>query len=330
MNAKRFKAIAKLALLFGIPLSLVLGLFGSGVHCGVQNRHAILAFERDWLGLDVEVPDPPAAQDDADEVEPSERKTPAQEGDAAGEPGGSDAPRERPPERERDPVREREPVAVDPVEPSRPPVAEAPETRADPLEGDLAERFALPVTVHVKVLVAPELIDVQPEWIDYVQRIVSQTSRIYQKQFGIGIELVAVGRWPIATEGLSARVLLDDLARRPREGADVLLGFTLDTAREGPLDDEASPFNRATTIVPATPGTGGRPHDAHLRTMLREVGHVFGARDIVDPEDPQWQAGSWMSHAAVGDGQAPWIDGDNRRRILERKDKPFQPEAPGE
>src|SRR5690606_16137250 len=60
MNVKRLKAIAKLGLLFGIPISLVLGLFSWGVHVGAQHRHAIASFERDWLGLDVEVPDPPA------------------------------------------------------------------------------------------------------------------------------------------------------------------------------------------------------------------------------------------------------------------------------
>jgi hypothetical protein len=106
----------------------------------------------------------------------------------------------------------------------------------------------------------------------------------------------------------------------------VLLGFTLDELEGIAPQGEGSAFNRAYAVVPVTPGTGGRRHDAHLRTTLREVGRVFGARDVVDPRDPAWEAGSWMSHAVVEEGQAPWIDGDNRRLILEHKDKPFEPE----
>jgi hypothetical protein len=34
-----------------------------------------------------------------------------------------------------------------------------------------------------------------------------------------------------------------------------------------------------------------------------------------------------MSYAPAHDGQAPWIDADNRKRVLERKDKPFAPEG---
>src|SRR5690606_31260228 len=116
---------------------------------------------------------------------------------------------------------------------------------------------------------------------------------------------------------------------RSRESADMLLAFThrplasrLDPP-EADSDSDSTPFNGAYAVVHASSATNG--HDAHVRTMLREVGRMFGARDIVDAEEPDWQAGSWMSHATVAPSQAPWIDGANRRRILERKDKPFRP-----
>ena len=321
MNGKRLKAIGKLGLLFGIPLSAVLGLFGSGVYYGATNRHAVLSFERDWLKLDVEVPDPPQAADPQPADEP--------EDEALAEPESKPRPADPPPEARPEPELKR-PVAVEPP-PTReePPASEAlPETRVEPLQGDLAERFSLPITVQVKVLVAPELIDRHPGWIDYVQRTISQASRVYQKQFGIELELVALARWPIATEGMTAASLRDDLESRFREGADVLLGFTdaefdADAVARA---DEGSPFNGAYAVV--GPLAGAREHDAHLRTTLREIGRAFGAHDIVDADDPDWQAGSWMSYAQVSETQAPWIDGANRRRILERKDKPFQPERP--
>jgi hypothetical protein len=318
MNVKRLKAISKLGLLFGIPLSLVLGLFGSGVYCGAQNRHAILSFERDWLKLDVEVPDPP---------EPS----PAEQPD--GEPSGEKQPDAEPVEVPPAKPATTEPRSDSPPEPVRTPddpavvrepPASVPETRTDPLQGELADRFTVPITVQVKVLVAPELIDRQPAWIDYVQRTVSQANRVYQKQFGIELELVGVGRWPIATEGMSVAALRSDLESRSREGADILLGFTDEPLPGDPHAVEVSAFNLAHGVVGAT--SGAREHDAHLRSTLREVSRMFGARDIADADDPDWQAGSWMSDAPVSDAQAPWIDGANRRRILERKDKPFTPE----
>ena len=59
MTASRLKSLTKLALLLGLPVALLLGLFGGGVYCGHSNRAAILGFERDWLGMNVEVPGEP-------------------------------------------------------------------------------------------------------------------------------------------------------------------------------------------------------------------------------------------------------------------------------
>jgi hypothetical protein len=187
--------------------------------------------------------------------------------------------------------------------------------------------LALPVTVRVKVLVDDELIAAQPDWIDYVQRTVSAASQTYQKQFGITLELTSVGRWPVVGAGMDADQLLADVRARAREGNDIVLGFTnrpWDDRVAGKADTPTpdSAFNGAYGVVYATPAH----HLAHLRTMLHEVGHIFGATDITDPGDPGFRAGSWMSYAPARETDAPWIDADNRRRILERKDMPFIPE----
>ena len=71
MNWKRVKAVGKLVLLFGTPLLVVLGLFGYGVYVGDLYRHGITSFEKEWLGLDVEVA-PAHGDDEKSEDEKSE------------------------------------------------------------------------------------------------------------------------------------------------------------------------------------------------------------------------------------------------------------------
>jgi hypothetical protein len=330
MNGKRILAIGKLVLLFGTPVALVVGLFSCGVVYGVEHRRGITSFERDWLGLDVDVPAAPAMP-----------TLPAVPG---GAPAATTPPAAAPPVAA--PPATAPPVATPPAPPvAAPPVAAppaaappvavpptavvptTPATRTDPLAGDLAQRLALPVTVHVKVLIDDELIAAQPDWIDYVQRVVAAASATYEQQFGITLKLTSVGRWPVATAGLDADQLLADVRARAREGNDLLVGFTnrpWDDRTAGKADTPAaqSPYNGAYGVVYATPGH----RNAHLRTLLHEVGHIFGATDITDASDPDFQAGSWMSYAGARETDAPWIDADNRRRILERKDKPFIPE----
>lgn len=309
MNRARLKAIGKLMLLLGLPVTVVMGLFGGGVYCGVRNRGAILGFEHDVLGLDVEVP--------------AEPKTPVATAEPAPKPA---APKPVEPATPR-PQPQPKPAPPQPATPATPPPTSEP-TTVDPLASDLAAKVALPTHVRVKVLVDDELIAERQDWIDYVQRTTSAASSVYEQQFGITLDLVAVGRWPVATAGLGADQLLDELRTHPREGADVLVGMTA-RPLDGSISGEAetptpqSAFNGAYGIVYSVPGA----REPHLRTLLHELSHMFGALDITDPQDPAWQAASWMSYAPVRDGQSPWIDADNRRRVLERKDKPFAPEG---
>lgn len=336
MNFKRIKAIGKLLLLFGLPLGLVFGLFASGIYYGAKRQAEIATFEREWLGIDVEVKAPPAAEKpgkgegEGEESETKEGSDPPAKTKAGHEEEA--APAEPSPVRAEPaptPAPE-DPGASPPAEPSPSDVA-GPAPKADPLGEDLATRLALPVKVSMKVLVDHELIEARPNWIDYVQQTVSQASVVYETQFGIELELVSVGRWPVAIEGMSSDELIEDLESRPREGADVLVGFT-DRPLDGHIGGKAQlparedPFNGAYAIVYATPGRSY----PHLRTLLHELGHLFGAEDVIDPAAAEYRAGSWMSYANVPESQAPWIDAANRAVILERKDKPFRPAGQGD
>ena len=53
----RVVVVGKLLLLVGLPLTVITSLFGAGVHWGFESRADILRIEKDWLGMEVEVPD---------------------------------------------------------------------------------------------------------------------------------------------------------------------------------------------------------------------------------------------------------------------------------
>ncbi|MEX1367923.1 MAG: M12 family metallo-peptidase [Nannocystaceae bacterium] len=339
MNRKRILAVAKLVLLFGTPVAFVLGLFSGGVYCGVQNRARVASFERDWLGLDVEVPDTPKAEPEATaapepkpepEPEPGDGNdpTPAAAAPEASSSGGSvgatpsPEPAPGPPQPAPAPAAEVPPAAVAGVPAPRPDIS----AKVDPLDEAGVARLGIPVTVKVQVIVDASFIQSRSDWIDVVQRTVSSASRVYQEQFGITLELWSVGRWDVPDQGMSAAGLLADLQARPRQGANVLLGFT-DRSFDGTVADKPvspaadAPFNSAYGVVYGT--TGHR--ESHLRTLLHELARMMGAKEISNPQDPAWLAGSFMSYAPVPETQALWIDAANRERVLERKDKPFAP-----
>jgi hypothetical protein len=342
MNRARLLAIGKLGLLLGVPMGLILTLFGAGVYCGVTHRAGITGFEHDVLGLDVEVAQAdPAATTEAPATTPSTTTppvtTPSSTTPSTTTPSPTPTPSSPLPPTTT-PSTTATPSTTTPTPSPTTPATDTPTTdtpivdtttaKVDPLTGGLADRLAMPVRVRIKVLVDDELTTERPDWIDYVQRTVSRASQVYEQQFGITLELYAVARWPVATAGLGSDQLLEDLRGRPREGADILVGMTarpLDGSVSGEAETPTaeSAFTGAHGVVYSTP----RAREPHLRTLLHEVAHMFGALDITNHTDPAWQAASWMSYAPVRDGQAPWIDAENRRRVLERKDRPFAPES---
>jgi len=364
MNRKRVIALAKLGILFGGPIALILGLFSCGVYCGHTSRVGILEFERDWLGMDVEVPsggddDDEAADKKGDEDDKAKDKAKDKEkekkGDEDEDDGDSDqdgnannkkSPKTKDAGEDGDEDEAKAP-ATKPVPAAPPPQAPpgvvvppaevedpGPAVEVDPdLDSDLAALFDMPLTVRVKVLVDQELISARADWIDYVQRTVSQASMIYQEQFGITLELSAVGRWPVATAGMDSGQLLEDLRTRPQESADVVIGFTgrpLDEHVSGKAEtpQQDSAFNGRVALVYGN----ARSQRPHLRTLLHEVSHLFGSKDITDRSDPNWLRKSWMSYAPVTDSERAWIDARNRKRILQSKGRPFppQPATPAE
>lgn len=325
MTVQRLRPIAKLVLLFGTPLAIVFGLFGAGVYWGVENQSSIAAFER-WLGFEgpkVITPAPahgPPRTVARDDSAPAPATGPIPDPSEVAAPAAGTKVDDAP-------------IVLDrPVEPASESFRPTPvETVTDPLEGALDARLAMPVVVTVKVLVDPMWAELQPHWIDDVQRTVREASQVFQKQFGIALELQSVGRWATTSEGMPTSALLEELNLAPREGADLLLGLTgvpspeveSDAWHRPPLARDA-PVNRAYGLVYALPRGGPRPH---LRPLLREVSSMLGAQAVSDPADPSFQAGSWMSDAVVNPTQAPWIDVENRARVLERKVKPFAPEV---
>lgn len=357
MTRKRILALAKLGLLFGTPVAVVLGLFSCGVYVGSTRHTGILSFERDWLGFDVDVPGDDAGDGDDKSDDDDKSKGDKSDDDDKSKGDKSDDDDESKGDKSDDDDKSKSDRSDDddkpkgdksdddaapavapqpspaaptpqPAAPATPIIAEdpGPETKVDALTGDLSARHQMAITVRVKVLVDQELINNRADWIDYAQRTVSQASQVYQDQFGIVLELSSVGRWPVATAGMDSGQLLDDLRTRPREESDILVGFTgrpLDEHRSGKADTpaEESTVNGSYALVYGN-SRSSRPH---LRTLLHELGHNLGAKDIIERTDPAWLGKSWMSYAPAGDDEHAWIDARNRKRVLMRKDLPFAP-----
>ena len=60
-------------------------------------------------------------------------------------------------------------------------------------------------------------------------------------------------------------------------------------------------------------------HDRFHRPLLRSLAASFGAEPIRDRSSAAWRGGSFMSDAPVSADTPPWIDPDNRSRVLRNK-----------
>ncbi len=331
-------------LVLGLALAIVLALLCWGIYLGAVHRTAVLDFEHRYLGMELPQSAPGEEAGLVAEAQPGAR--PASQGPAgptATAPGnaarvgaptgvlarsggstpGSGQHADAPPM----------PSASDAPHPSgagsQPPSPgqNNPALATPAPEESLAANRGLPITVQVKALVDADYVAAHSDWLARVQQTVAEVSRIYRDNFGIDLNLVGLVRWPIAVAGQSIQVLHEDLVRRPREGADVLLGLL---NRE--LDAEAYALgNRVTSathngaygLAGLTPGA----RQVFLGGVLRSLGHLLGAVTVTDASSPAYQLGSWMGSAAGPEPQAYWIDPENRRRILERKTRPFAPET---
>ncbi len=323
--ASRIKIMAKLGLLVGFPLAIVGTIFGAGVHCGVEHQRGVLTFERDVLSMDVEVPaetDEAAADEEKDGGEPkteTKKRAPEREDPVPVEKQPPSAEKTPPEPETREPAPVPEPV----VEPAAAPSPDRfPIAIPEPLEDEeLSKRLASLRTLEVKVFVDPEIVSARSDWIDYASRLVRAASGSYANSFGIQLRLVGVVEWDVATAALGRTQMTQDLAARPGEGADLLVGLTAQAseADRGAATVAEGDENGAFAVVYADAGEEA----PHLRPLLRELGHMFGAPRVSDAQSDAYQRGSWMSLAPVPKGATPWIDAASRRRILERKDRPF-------
>ncbi|HEY8380393.1 MAG TPA: hypothetical protein VIK91_28110, partial [Nannocystis sp.] len=220
MSASRLKSLGKLAILIGLPVAVVVGLFGAGVHVGYENRAAILRFERDWLGLDVEVPGEPASV----EVKPAETKRteakPAEAKPAETKPAETKAP-EKPAEPTPGPSPETTPT---PSPEGTPPASREAQAPAEALPIAVADPGPLPpevqarllerVKIRVKLVVDAEVFDRRADWIDHAARHVRWASEVLARQLGVELELRGVVAWPAAwSSGQAALAEVEDIGR---------------------------------------------------------------------------------------------------------------------
>ena len=342
MAKSRALIITKLALLIGLPVAAIAGLFGFGVYWGDAHRTTVLELERDWLKMDVEVPastgTPDAGATGATGATGA-KKPPL--GGLLGASGseaatGAHAPTGSPPAA----TGATGTAAATGTAPTPPspdagtpapsessihyPVAAAPQ-----IPGDLRSAYARARSLSVKVLVDHAYVQAHPEWMRDVEDLVSGASRSYSTLFGVQLSVYGVVQWDVPAQGFTAEQLHADLETRPREGADLLLGITgrpVGPERHNgwskrPEDERR--INSAYSVVfddPAKPGLT-------YRALLHEFAHLFGAVDASDANSEAWRAGSFMSYASVPADAAPFIDEDNLRRVLQRKTLPIESEA---
>lgn len=302
MSAARLKSLGKLVVLIGLPVAFVVGLFGAGVYVGHGHRAAILGFERDWLGLDVEVPgEPPKPTSEV--TPPAEQPKPAPQAEPRPEPKPEpklEAPPAEPPK---------------PTSPTEAPAQPTPEPKPAspgglpiavvepaPLPPELQARLAEPLKVRVKVVVDEEVFNGRSDWIDYAERHVRWASQVLQRQLGVELELRGVVAGPVTWS--SGQVALDELASVSREGADLVLGLGGRSVRAPVQAGPTSTQRHASTAVAFTDPSSPAPH---LRSLLRAICHAMGADPVgVEPGPVAFAA-------------------EDRRVILERKHLPFSP-----
>ena len=167
----------------------------------------------------------------------------------------------------------------------------------------------------------------RPDWIDYVQQVISVSSANLQALVGVELSLYSVGRVegsvPPGVAGLTAA------KEASLEGADLLLVFTAPAREEASVipphaSGHALVAPSAARVLGARAVVVGSPGEdlPHTVSTLHEVAHLLGAEDITDVRDPAWSSRSFMSFAPLDPGAAPTVDRENLRRILARKSWP--------
>ncbi len=346
MARSRIKTVAKLFLLLGLPLLVLGAIFGGGMAFGTSHSDRVIALETSILGWEEEH----APKEGGGETgEQGESLAGTDEpGQAAPVGPGVDLGKTSAPvfvpvplrgtiDDDADNTPENEGIVEGIVEGV---VAETGESHDERLRAEIATRdgpvaiapkipaalqpaFALRRVVTVKLMVDRSIVEGRPDWFEYSQGLIEVASATYEAVFGIELRLQGLVSWQVGPEITEPELLLADLRSRPRDGADLLVAITNRPARDpaGDLRTGLAPSatrNGAFALIYAR----GQRHP-HLRTLLHEIAHLFGAQDIADPAAEAYKRKSWMSDAPTGDDVIPWIDADNLRIVLERKSLPF-------
>lgn len=358
MEAKRRFATARVVLWFTGPVFVALFLVAWGIHLGSVHRGTVRHFSWRFLGVGA----PPDGESEAPAPHAREAKRPAgvkpvsDQGAAGGFPStfgrpqlsaaevgsrssdGTEAPAGSQPQPNALPG-----VAAHKGTPSAPSPSPRSADAVGTAASDLsADRLSVPVQVRVKLLVDDRWAAHHADWLLRVQRSLAAASEAYQAHFGIQLSLTGAVLWSGPRMAHSQAEAYRDLCGHPREGADVLLGLlgqplSADGYGLGAPAPSAT-LNGAYGLVGLAPHappssqpgarSGAGPGGAHTRGILRSLGHLLGGREVLDPNSQAFALGTWMSAAPPPSGRPPWVDLDNRRRILLRKGLPFVPEGP--
>jgi hypothetical protein len=329
VDRRRVAALLKIALLVGAPLMIVLGLFSWGVHLGFTYERPVKTFERDLLGMDVEVPEAgavaaavaltePAADGETGGVESTDTDAAdtAAPADPASESGttGADAPPPQPAVEKPAPS----PSAVQPRPTTATPAlafvgaAIPPEQRA---------RFDRTRIVRVKAFADARTIAADPDWIISVVRAFDSARAGWRTMFGIELRLVSVSEWEVPAD-LDSGATLADLRTRERESADLMMGFVGNASaadHEARETDPASAPSLPRALLVPTSGTEGI--DA-LRTM-HALGHAFGAADAGAADPASTGPWSFMESRPPVPEVDVSVDADALAAILSHKDAAF-------
>ena len=321
-RAPRLKIAGKLTALLGLPLLVIFSIFASGVYCGAVRADRVVALEQRWFGIEppegrlVEDADA-GTTDDADGAGDTPDERPI-EPDAAGDEADKPAPTEPKPEPKPAPSEPKpEPTPAKPE-----PASALVPVQANPVGAELRSRFEEPRVVRLKIMVDPALVVAREDWLGHVADLFETTRVSFERLFGIDLQLHGVVVWDDAV-GADATALLADLAKRDRDGADVMLGLL---ARAQPSDFTPTQWTADVTGDHALVFADLQQPDRHYRNLLRALASLFGAEPAVSAEAKQ--LGSFMSDGVPASAHAPVLDPENRGKVIINKRRPIAAPAP--
>jgi len=163
-------------------------------------------------------------------------------------------------------------------------------------------------SVRVKIVVDEEFRK-KDSWRQEVKRLIYETSRIFEDNFGIEFKLHSIKSWYSPNSLFSMHALLKDLRQKfSREDTDIILGLTSQYHLKNDLLGVASYLNGFVLL---------RRIDSSFvmrQTLVHEFSHLFGAIDLNEKK------------SVMGNGQTvESFDEFSKRIIFANKDRSFQP-----